>query len=437
MENKTFTSSDVHQPPHYDETVPEFDIIVAPTIEEFNAKLTSYAVMGFTRPSEYCFWKLKNETGTTAFIQFMVRGMKRRVIKNEDELNTQILEFRYAQCLVEGFDAFKSQIQQLLGFGFIFGALIEGYQIMVRYREHESDYPLNLFVDAAGNYINIAVGTDVIAIDKNGRYYRAQIIEIKAPSLVRVHFVDFESMWDCDVEVKAGSIFSTSTLHTYDAKDRAVTITKSIKYEKKENEIPVKFEDIFEVVFEDIFGNTVQIVEGNRIIAKDIVSQKYYVSIIRKIQDNKILVHYEEWSDKWDIWIDVKDHNVFSLLSIDHFELLLVQNRTALILKNPNAKRVKKEKEENKKEEKNKAEQFIDEYDNKINLVVGERIIAKDTVGKYFEATILNVVERQIKVHYDGWNDRWDEWINVNKKNIFSLQSRHYITVSPKKINEK
>ena len=56
------------------------------------------------------------------------------------------------------------------------------------------------------------------------------------------------------------------------------------------------------------------------------------------------------------------------------------------------------------------------------NAAVGDRLEARDTQGKWAEARVLEVREnsesallREIKVHYSGFNSRFDEWITVNE----------------------
>ena len=34
-----------------------------------------------------------------------------------------------------------------------------------------------------------------------------------------------------------------------------------------------------------------------------------------------------------------------------------------------------------------------------------------DTVGKWCEAIVVNVKPDGVSVHYDGWADRWDEFL--------------------------
>ena len=56
---------------------------------------------------------------------------------------------------------------------------------------------------------------------------------------------------------------------------------------------------------------------------------------------------------------------------------------------------------------------FVSQYINIIILEIGQWIDCKDTVNKWCRAKVFDIkVEmNQIKVHYDGWSTKWDEWI--------------------------
>jgi len=43
---------------------------------------------------------------------------------------------------------------------------------------------------------------------------------------------------------------------------------------------------------------------------------------------------------------------------------------------------------------------------------VGQWIDCRDTVNKWCEARIAAITETEVRVHYDGWTDRWDEWLD-------------------------
>ena len=36
-----------------------------------------------------------------------------------------------------------------------------------------------------------------------------------------------------------------------------------------------------------------------------------------------------------------------------------------------------------------------------------------DTVSKWLEATVIAVNGTYVYIHYNGWPDKWDEWIHI------------------------
>ena len=44
---------------------------------------------------------------------------------------------------------------------------------------------------------------------------------------------------------------------------------------------------------------------------------------------------------------------------------------------------------------------------------VGQWVDALDTVSKWLEATVIAVNESYVFIHYNGWPDKWDEWIHA------------------------
>jgi len=45
---------------------------------------------------------------------------------------------------------------------------------------------------------------------------------------------------------------------------------------------------------------------------------------------------------------------------------------------------------------------------------VGEKINV-EWKGKWYPSTILEAKDGQFKVHYDGWEDTWDEWVTLDR----------------------
>jgi singapore isolate B (sub-type 7) whole genome shotgun sequence assembly, scaffold_6 len=44
---------------------------------------------------------------------------------------------------------------------------------------------------------------------------------------------------------------------------------------------------------------------------------------------------------------------------------------------------------------------------------VGQWVDALDTVSKWLEATVIAVNGTYVYIHYNGWPDKWDEWIHI------------------------
>lgn len=60
------------------------------------------------------------------------------------------------------------------------------------------------------------------------------------------------------------------------------------------------------------------------------------------------------------------------------------------------------------------------------NFYLGQWLDVKDTVNQWLEATVLDIDyrDRKVFVHYNGWPQRWDEWITFNSPRIAPFRSR-------------
>ena len=89
----------------------------------------------------------------------------------------------------------------------------------------------------------------------------------------------------------------------------------------------------------------------------------------------------------------------------------------------------KKMEEENEKEEKEK-EKEENEYDmncfdlNKRILAKGQWVDVKDTVEQWLDAQVIEVSDdnKMVKIHYNRWSTRWDEWIPTNSPRIMPFR---------------
>lgn len=70
----------------------------------------------------------------------------------------------------------------------------------------------------------------------------------------------------------------------------------------------------------------------------------------------------------------------------------------------------------------------------KIELRIGQWVDVRDTIDEWLEAQVTKIREGKVFVHYNGWGNNWDEWIDIGSSRIapfrtYTLQyasSRYY-----------
>jgi hypothetical protein len=55
---------------------------------------------------------------------------------------------------------------------------------------------------------------------------------------------------------------------------------------------------------------------------------------------------------------------------------------------------------------------------NRRKYIKGQWVDVKDTIDQWLEAQIIDIREDKVYIHYNGWGNRWDEWIDVNSPRI-------------------
>jgi hypothetical protein len=60
---------------------------------------------------------------------------------------------------------------------------------------------------------------------------------------------------------------------------------------------------------------------------------------------------------------------------------------------------------------------------------LGQWVDVKDTMGQWLEAQVTKLSVDKVRVHFNGWGARWDEWISVSSPRI--AQFRTYTIQSP------
>uniref|UniRef100_A0A6A7GCS2 ubiquitinyl hydrolase 1 n=1 Tax=Hirondellea gigas TaxID=1518452 RepID=A0A6A7GCS2_9CRUS len=116
---------------------------------------------------------------------------------------------------------------------------------------------------------------------------------------------------------------------------------------------------------------------------KDTVNNWCEAQVI-DLTETKILVHYKGWKSKFDEWIKIADVERIAVL-------------------NSYTDRPRK-------------------YGT-LSMKVGERCDVLDSQDKWCIASIIdvNTVREQCKVHYPGWSDRYDEWIDSDSYRMAPL----------------
>jgi hypothetical protein len=59
---------------------------------------------------------------------------------------------------------------------------------------------------------------------------------------------------------------------------------------------------------------------------------------------------------------------------------------------------------------------------------LGQWLDVKDTIDQWLEAEVIEIRESEIKIHYNGWGVRWDEWIDVSSQRVAFFRNK---TVQP------
>jgi hypothetical protein len=55
---------------------------------------------------------------------------------------------------------------------------------------------------------------------------------------------------------------------------------------------------------------------------------------------------------------------------------------------------------------------------SKRRFTKGQWVDVKDTIDQWLEAQIIDMRDDKVYIHYNGWGNRWDEWIEVNSPRI-------------------
>jgi len=104
---------------------------------------------------------------------------------------------------------------------------------------------------------------------------------------------------------------------------------------------------------------------------------------------------------------------------------------------NPNSKEEEEEHEEAQVEIIEDEEEILMKEANLINnIYLYKWVDVQDYLTKWYEGQVIeiNKIEEKIKIHYKGWKEKFDEWIDI-KKDYHRIQPLHTYTHCPKSMN--
>jgi hypothetical protein len=225
---------------------------------------------------------------------------------------------------------------------------------------------------------------------------------------------------------------------------------------------------------------------GNFVDGRDSYGDWYLAQIIKLKGDNPkvYLLHFFAWDSQYDEWIQSNSERIRAASLFDRTKQRLESDRFIRKVKiyGPAIiELMKKEKEKLKEKVNNKEKQaasiqLIDEFSysalqnkeirlesfdnsNPNNYIlgsrvlitstlvewlnnnvmirglldlscdwsVGDRLYVLDTVNKVCECEIIDMRgNSELKIHYIGWNSKWDEWLNVNSPRLQSNKKGSY-----------
>lgn len=122
---------------------------------------------------------------------------------------------------------------------------------------------------------------------------------------------------------------------------------------------------------------------GTKLDAKDKFGRWYEGTIIALHGENQVRVHFDGWNSNFDELIVRSAERLAPL----HLHSI-------------------------KRKNKRKAQRRFRDFED------GDIIDCKDTMGDWYESVVLDVKDNQVLIHYEGWPNVWDEWIDKSSSRL-------------------
>jgi len=118
------------------------------------------------------------------------------------------------------------------------------------------------------------------------------------------------------------------------------------------------------------------------------------------VSGEDVFIHYKGWKDKFDEKLNVSEDSS----DLDRIRAPLVQFH-----------------------------EHPEPYQGQLDLKLGQKLDVHDSSEKWCEGEVIDVVSDppnryQVKIHYTGWDSKYDEWIN---RDSYRLAPLHYHTETP------
>jgi OTU-like cysteine protease/RNA binding activity-knot of a chromodomain len=192
---------------------------------------------------------------------------------------------------------------------------------------------------------------------------------------------------------------------------------------------------------------------GSYVDVRDNVGKWDEAEIIKR-EDERAFVHFLNWDSKWDEWVNTKDEGYrfaafrrYSQTDVDHGYTQHQQvyvcppNIIPRVWVNGYVRKIDKSQLQVQYQHKGRKVQYwfhaesleISPQKPSEESVLpdqsndqwwkGQFIEVLDTTNKWLPAEVLHVYKNRVKVHYDGWSTRWDEWLDLdeNKERVRKL----------------
>jgi hypothetical protein len=244
-----------------------------------------------------------------------------------------------------------------------------------------ADGKANEFEDEKGvpkKDIRYVVGDLIDCRDNKNKWYESTVKEVKTTEVL-IHFNGWASKYDEWIPIESERIAPVHSHSKAALKKSAFAVPKiSVLQEVQSIVVAPPQKVIPKVAINHVVGGKIDVLDQMNM---------WFPATIREVRETEVFVHFDGFPEKWDEWIPIGSDRIAPLNSLSVKEASKVAAGAAPVL-------------------------------NRGGYVVGGLVDCQDRFNKWFESTIVEVKEDSIFVHYNGWPDKWNEWIPINSPRL-------------------